>query len=170
MRPAVQSVADELADNGYVAGEPFSISTVYPVGCVYTSVMSTNPNTLFGFGTWTAFASGRVLIGVDAGQSEFDAPEKLSGSKTHSISEAELPSHTHAVTDAGHSHLTQRYPTATGGSTGFTADTSMSGTPADNTLSTKAATTGITIGNTGSSQAISLLQPGICVYFFLRES
>ena len=54
--------------------------------------------------------------------------------------------HTHAVniTDPGHTHLTQRYPTATGTSSGFTIDTSMSGTLADNTLPTKTATTGIT--------------------------
>ena len=55
--------------------------------------------------------------------------------------------HTHPVTDPGHTHLTQRYPTATGGSSGFTIDTSMSGTLADNTLPTKTATTGVTTAN-----------------------
>lgn len=55
--------------------------------------------------------------------------------------------HTHPVTDPGHTHLTQRYPTTTGGSSGFTADTSMSGTLADNTLPTKTATTGVTTTN-----------------------
>ena len=55
--------------------------------------------------------------------------------------------HTHPVTDPGHTHLTQRYPTTTGGSSGFTVDTSMSGTLADNTLPTKTNTTGVTTTN-----------------------
>jgi len=55
--------------------------------------------------------------------------------------------HTHPVTDPGHTHLTQRYPTATGSNSGFTIDTSMSGTLADNTLPTKSNTTGITTNN-----------------------
>lgn len=66
-------------------------------------------------------------------------------SHTHQYSE--IVNHTHPVTDPGHTHLTQRYPTATGGSSGFTIDTSMSGTLADNTLPTKTATTGITTSN-----------------------
>lgn len=66
-------------------------------------------------------------------------------SHTHTYSE--IVNHTHPVTDPGHTHLTQRYPTATGASSGFTIDTSMSGTLADNTLPTKTATTGITTAN-----------------------
>jgi hypothetical protein len=63
----------------------------------------------------------------------------------HTHTYSQLVNHTHTVTvnDPGHSHLTQRYPTATGASSGFTIDTSMSGTPADNTLPTKTGTTGI---------------------------
>lgn len=66
-------------------------------------------------------------------------------SHTHTYSQ--IVNHTHPVTDPGHTHLTQRYPTATGGNSGFTIDTSMSGTLADNTLPTKTATTGITTQN-----------------------
>lgn len=69
-------------------------------------------------------------------------PGGTGGSSTYS----DIINHTHTVTvnDPGHTHLTQRYPTATGTSSGFTIDTSMSGTLADNTLPTKSATTGIT--------------------------
>ena len=31
------------------------LSAVYPIGAIYTSVVSTSPATLFGFGTWSAF-------------------------------------------------------------------------------------------------------------------
>ena len=42
-------------------------SLSYPVGSIYMSVVSTNPNTLFGFGTWSAIGQGRVLIGAGTG-------------------------------------------------------------------------------------------------------
>jgi hypothetical protein len=63
--------------------------------------------------------------------------------------------HTVSVNDPGHSHLTQRYPTATGGSSGFTIDTSMSGTPANNTLPTANATTGITAGTANPAGGVA---------------
>ena len=101
---------------------------------------------------WTELiaARGRVIIGVPAagtlagtvGTALTDLQDK-----THSHTYTDVVNHTHSVTDPGHTHLTQRYPTATGGSSGFTIDTSMSGTLADNTLPTKAGTTGITVGN-----------------------
>jgi len=138
------------------------LSVVWPVGSVFTSVVATNPATLLGFGTWTSIATGRVLVGVDSGEPQIDAPEKTTGQKTatpsahagtsvdahaaHQHAVADVLNHTHpvAVTDPGHSHLTQRYPTATGTSSGFTNDTSMSGTVIDNTLPVKAGATGIT--------------------------
>jgi len=36
---------------------------IFPVGAIYTATVSTNPGTLLGFGTWTAFGSGKVVIG-----------------------------------------------------------------------------------------------------------
>jgi hypothetical protein len=75
-------------------------------------------------------------------------PGGTGGSATHTHADhTGILNHTHPVTDPGHTHLTQRYPTATGGSSGFTIDTSMSGTLADNTLPTKTAATGVTTAN-----------------------
>lgn len=59
------------------------LQLVYPVGSIYISVISTNPATLFGFGTWSAFATGRTLVGIDTGQTEFDVVEETGGAKTH---------------------------------------------------------------------------------------
>ena len=74
------------------------IDLVYPVGSIYISVVSTNPGTLFGVGTWVAFGTGRVLVGLDAGQTEFNTVEKTGGEKTHTDTIAEMPAHTHNIT------------------------------------------------------------------------
>lgn len=67
------------------------LKKVYPVGCIYIAVLDTSPATLFGFGTWVAFGTGRTIVGVDSGQTEFDAVEETGGAKTHALTEAELP-------------------------------------------------------------------------------
>ena len=46
---------------------------------------------------------GRVPVGVDAAQTEFDTRGETGGAKTHLLSSAEMPSHTH-VQDA-HTHI-----------------------------------------------------------------
>lgn len=71
---------------------------VYPVGAIYLSVVSTNPGTLFG-GTWAAFGEGRVLVGLDATDADFDTVEETGGAKTHSHT---TPSHVHS--SASHNH------------------------------------------------------------------
>ncbi len=57
---------------------------IYPVGSIYISVKSTNPSTYFG-GTWVAWGSGRVPVGVNTNDSNFNTVEKTGGSKTTSI-------------------------------------------------------------------------------------
>lgn len=76
-----------------------------------------------------------------------DTAGQTGGSSTHThAAHTGVINHTHPVTDPGHVHAQQRFPTATGGSTGFTVDTSMSGTQAaaNNTASS---TTGLTTNN-----------------------
>lgn len=176
--PGPQGETGPQGPQGPSGGEAF------PVGSVFISVVSTNPSVLLGYGVWLPFAAGRTLIGLDALDPDFDTVRETRGAKTHTLTEQELPSHTHvqnahghSVTDPGHTHLTQRYPTATGSSSGFTVDTSMSGTPADNTLPTKAATAGLTVQNatavnqnTGGGSAHNNLQPSIVVFMWERTA
>ena len=91
---------------------------------------------------WTEYAAGggRALVMTLAANTDV-------GTTGGSDTITQTLNHTHPVTDPGHAHTTQRYPTATGTSTGFTIDTSMSGTLANNTLPTAAATTGVTTTN-----------------------
>jgi hypothetical protein len=57
-------------------------SEAFPVGSVFIAVVSTDPATLLGYGTWSAFGAGRVLIGLDSGDANFDTVEETGGAKT----------------------------------------------------------------------------------------
>lgn len=74
-----------------------ALLAVYPVGSVYTSVVATNPSTLFG-GNWEAFGAGRVMVGLDSGDTDFDTVEETGGAKTHQLTIAEMPAHSHTYT------------------------------------------------------------------------
>lgn len=56
------------------------------MGSIYLSTKSTNPSFLFG-GTWVAWGSGRVPVGVNADNNNFNTVEKLGGtvSNTYNI-------------------------------------------------------------------------------------
>jgi len=70
-------------------------SQAFPVGSVFISVVSTDPATLLGYGTWSAFAAGKMLVGLDSGDTDFDTVEETGGAKTHTLTESEMPAHTH---------------------------------------------------------------------------
>jgi hypothetical protein len=141
-----------------------AIQLLYPIGSIYTSTVSTNPNTLFGFGTWTAFGSGKVLIGNGGGFTAGD---------TGGSADAIVVSHTHTatVTDPGHFHNAFNGFTVAGGDTGtaMTSNSTGSNVP---TNSTSTKTTGITVANTstGVSGTNANLQPYIVVYMWNRTA
>lgn len=75
------------------------INCPYPVGAIYMSIDSTNPEYIFG-GTWEAFAQGRTLIGMGSnGTTNYTTVGATGGSETHSH---DLSNHTH--TSAAHTH------------------------------------------------------------------
>ena len=74
--------------------ESFS-KAIYPVGSIYMSVNATNPSTYFG-GTWVAWGAGRVPVGINASDSNFNTVEKTGGAATVTLSASQIPSHTHA--------------------------------------------------------------------------
>jgi len=149
------------------------LKKVYPIGSIYISTASTNPGTLFGFGTWATFGAGKTLVSLDSGDADFDVSEETGGEKTHALSTAELAEHTH-IQDA-HNHtrgtiyqnVTVSNPGTNMGSTtntmrygndgsGYTGD---SGGTANKTATNQ---------NTGSGTAHNNLQPYIVTYMFKR--
>ena len=101
---AVGTNTTQLATTAFVQAATPTAATInglaYPVGSVYTSVVATNPNSLLGVGTWAAFGAGRVLVGINASDSDFNTVEEVGGAKTdsHTLSINEIPSHVHGYT------------------------------------------------------------------------
>lgn len=56
----------------------------YPVGSIYESKNKTSPATLFG-GTWQECGKGAVMVGIDAGDNDFNQASKKGGSKTQRL-------------------------------------------------------------------------------------
>ena len=123
----------------------------FPVGAVFIAVVSTNPATLLGYGTWSQIAAGRMLIGQDAGDVDFDTAEEIGGSKTVTLTTTELPAHTH----------TENAPSsASAGALKFAIDTNASGTQAS----------GLSTGSAGSGAAFLVMNPYFVVYCWKRTA
>lgn len=75
------------------------LDTVYPIGSIYISINSTNPEDIFG-GAWMPWGSGRVPVGIDINDSDFNTIEKTGGEKTHTLTVYEMPSHSHSINTA----------------------------------------------------------------------
>ena len=89
---------NQVATTAFVTAAITAVkSALYPVGSIYTNAeVSTNPATLLGFGTWAAYAEGRVPVGK-ASSGTFDTLNATGGAETdsHTLTEAEIPSHYH---------------------------------------------------------------------------
>ena len=126
-----------------------SLASVYPVGSIYMNAsVGTNPSTLLGFGTWVSFGAGRVPVGIDSSDTDFDTVEETGGSKTHTLSTNELPSHTHSTAYSGTFQAAFDEDTGT-----FVPRAGSSAT-----------------GSTGSGDAHNNLQPYIVVYMWKRNA
>jgi microcystin-dependent protein len=90
------------------------------------------------------------LVGLDAGQTEFDTVEETGGAKTHTLVSGEMPAHTHNIAQTkrgGYLSNNEFYTIATGGGTPNTDKVSES---------------------TGGNGAHNNLQPYIVVYMWKR--
>lgn len=72
------------------------LNLIYPVGSIYMSATNTNPGSTLG-GTWVAWGSGKVPVGIDSTDADFDTAEKTGGAKEVTLTEAQMPSHNHNI-------------------------------------------------------------------------
>lgn len=159
-------------------------SAIYPVGSIYMSVSSTNPSTYFG-GTWVAWGSGRVPVGINTSDTNFSTVEKTGGASTVTLTTSQMPSHTHtftgssATTDSkgAHSHTLNLNKTAWSGSsssrvvvdsTDYTALTNNK--TSSNGAHTHSVTAKGTNASTGGGGSHTNLQPYIVCYMWKRTA
>lgn len=134
---------------------------IYPVGSIYMSANSTNPKNLFG-GTWVAWGTGRVPIGVNASDSDFSSVEKTGGSKTVNIAHNHVES---VGADANTMYLTAG---ANGGVYGSTINSSANRMTWKGTPATGA--TRLNKTSTAGSNTQSIVQPYITCYMWKRTA
>ncbi len=91
----------EEGANNYVLPLAALMLQIYPVGSIYMSVNNTNPDGFFG-GIWVPWGSGRVPVGVDITDADFNTVEKTGGSSEVALTEAQLATHTHIQNEHNH--------------------------------------------------------------------
>ena len=133
------------------------LSKVYPVGSIFTAVVSTNPGTLLGIGVWAAFGAGKMLVGFDGSDSDFDAAEETGGAKTHQLTIAEMPAHDHP-----------RGSNSNGA--GFTDDAGTGGLEGYMGGDTASGTFDARLASQGGGAAHNNMPPFITVYMWKRTS
>lgn len=149
----ISASVEEISNNVKYIDKKISdlLNMFYPVGSIYETMDSSfDPNKKWG-GTWERI-KGRVLIGVDENDSDFNTAEKTGGEKTHTLVVSELPQHTHA-NYAKRTNITIN----NSGNTHVTCHSSNSG-----------ATVGNNIGSTGEGVAHNNLQPYITCFIWKR--
>ena len=155
----------QLATTAFVIA---GLQAVYPVGSIYMNATNnTNPSTLLGFGTWSAFGAGRMPVGFNAGDALFDTAEETGGS-----ADSIVVSHTHTatsnVTDPGHIHSGQ------GASSLGSGGAPVAGPNVTTLTYINSNTTGITVATTnstvGASGTNANLPPYITVFMWKRTA
>lgn len=151
-----------------LATTAFVLQTIYPVGSIYINgSVSTNPSSLFGFGTWTAFGTGKVLVGLNGADSSFDVLGETGGSK-----DSVVVSHTHTGTTGGqsasHTHSQDGVGSSTtpGGQYGLPIPSGTSQTGATSNDHSHSFTTNAA----GVSGTNANLQPYVVVNMWLRTA
>lgn len=165
----------------WVADQIATVGQAYPVGSVFLSVVATDPATLLGYGTWSAIGAGRMLVGQDTGDADFDTLEETGGAKTVTLTEAQIPAHTHvqnahghSVTDPGHTHGQSIRNSGTAGTAGTqgasTANNATAGATASGTTGVTIQNTTATNQNTGGGQAHNNMPPYLVVKMWRRDA
>ena len=126
-------------------------NAIFPVGQIVIKGDNEDYSNWLGF-TWERTAVGKVLVGIDSTDTDFNTIGKNGGEKTHTLTIDEMPKHRHTQISAnsGSSGLTGTTYTGLGWSTGN-----------NESLNTA-------MQNTGGSQPHNNLQPYQVVAYWKR--
>lgn len=165
---ATSDNSTKLATTAFVKA---ALLASYPVGSIFFHTVNTNPSTFLG-GTWVAWGSGRVPVGVDAAQTEFDTVEETGGAKTHTLTVGEMPSHNHGGATGGqsatHTHTLENHVGGpAGGGWNWAGDGSTLTGPQSGAASNDHTHA---ISAQGGGGAHNNLQPYITCYMFKRTA
>ena len=128
---------------------------------------------------------GRNVIGLSSGETDFDVLGETGGEKRHTLTIAEMPAHTHTITDVQHAHTAtdsghdHSYVNQTGNQgtdNAFNSQTAADETDYNQTTGTGYANitvadsyTGITGTNsTGGSQSHNVLDPYMALRYIIK--
>lgn len=158
-----------------------TIRAMYPVGSIYMSVSPTNPSTFFG-GTWVAWGTGRVPVGINTSDSNFNTVEKTGGASTVTLTTSQIPSHSHekgtltAASAGAHTHNLKNQKTTWGSGSGnkVIIDATSGYTALTNKATSSAGAHTHTVSGstaaTGGGGSHSNLQPYITCYMWKRTA
>ena len=146
----------------------YVLSSVYPVGSIFISTSSTSPATSLGFGSWSRFGEGKMLVSQSSSDSDFDTAEETGGAKTHTISESQLPSHDHFTMNTGNG-----FGNNLENNVNFAGTTNSRGGLGNNDYIMQAINSTANAGktsSTGSGSAVTHMNPYIVTYMWKRTS
>lgn len=105
---------------------------------------------------------GKVVVGIDPSDTDFDLIGISGGEKTHTLTSSEMPSHTH--TQNAHTHATPAKNNSTAGTLDFFMRGSATG--GSNTLTTDSVTA--VNQNTGGGSAHNNVQPYVSLMYLIK--
>lgn len=71
------------------------LEKVFPIGATYITQEEVNPSSILEFGTWERL-KGKVTVGLDEEEEQFNEIGKEGGEKTHTLTNGEMPKHGHS--------------------------------------------------------------------------
>ena len=169
------------------------VDILYPVGHIYMSTNSANPETLFPGTTWEAYAQGRVLIGAGTGTDSRSEKKTFTAGSTggeynHQLTVGEIAQHSHTGTITATNLTGSVKYTACGGG-GFWsdahsgvltvgsqnrsahADSSGADDGLYHSIELKGSHShGVTVSNAGGNEAHLNMQPYITCYIWQRTA
>jgi microcystin-dependent protein len=128
-----------------------SLQARYHIGKIIIETENINPATYLGFGTWELWGQGKVPVGVDTEDEDFNTVEKTGGEKEHTLTINEMPSH---------NHQSSNYFEGSGGTSGVWAVRSLANLTGHKDSSSQ----------TGGGQPHNILQPYITCYMWRRTA